>query len=274
MRWWQWTACAVLLFVVLSLLDGLTRSSLQGDVEVTELESTQDTDTLIVYVPGLLADGEWSARRLVDSWRRRGDVWLVNPTGNRFNVALLVDKLEQMLVTDTHRRVWFIGSSLGAFNVLDVLEQLPDEKFESMDITLFPVCSPSGGVRDIQQPLKAVSVMASVFRFGRFTNATWGNFFTKSITGDQPRTFPMTYYIDQVNYVRSQPDPDQELLATINVINLQAMHDEIVEQSAVEAWTTDDSKHVRVDSKHVAYDADPEKWNRGFDEAFALADTL
>jgi pimeloyl-ACP methyl ester carboxylesterase len=260
----------VLVFLALCLVDASFRPLLHGDVKVAQLNAKRSQDTLIVYLPGLVADGEWSVREMTDTWLHHGDVWLVNPTGNRFEYALLVRRIARMLVADDHEHVILIGSSLGAFNALDILERLPDRKFEDTIFGLAAVCTPSGGVGDIKQPLKATSGVASVFRFGPVTNATWGKLFTRTITGKQPRSFAMTYYVDQVNYVRSRPAPDQKLLAKINLVYLQAANDEIVEQSAVDAWTTDDEQIVHVKARHVSYDVDTEEWKKVFDEALGL----
>lgn len=268
MNRWQWTAYVLLLVVMLLLFDGAFRVLLKGDVTVERLDGEHNPDTLIVYLPGLVADGEWSGRQLTDTWRDYGDVWLVNPTGDRFKYEVLAEKLTEDLEADTHQRVVFIGSSLGAHNALDILGQLSARKLASTRFDLIAVCSPSRGVADIKQPLKAVSPLAWAFRLGPVTNLTWGRLYTRAITGKQPRSFAMTYYVDQANYQRSRPAPDQDLLRPLNVIYVQALHDEIVSSSAASAWDADEL--ISVDSKHVAYDADPEKWNEAFVAAFDM----
>ena len=260
----------LLVFLVLCLADASLRPSLHGDVKVTPVDSKHNRDTLVVHLPGLVADGEWSVRNMTDTWLRYGDVWLVDPTGSRFEHDVLTQKIALLLEADEHGRIIFVGSSLGAFNALDILKELSPEKVARTVFGFVAVCAPSGGVSDIKQPLKATSGVASVFRFGPVTNATWGKLFTRAITGEQPRSFAMTYYIDQVNYVRSRPAPDLELLAKINFVYLQAANDEVVEPSAANAWTTDDNKIIRVKAKHVSYDVDTEEWNKAFDKALGL----
>lgn len=263
----RWAGIFLLIILVVTLLDTAARVSLNGDVTVQQL-SNNESDTLIVYEPGLLADGEWSARQLTDTWRDFGDVWLVNPTGDRFEYEQQAQEVAADLEADTHKRVVFIGSSLGAHSALDVMSLLSKDKLARTTFSLLAVCSPGKGANDIKQPLKFVSNAAVVFRLGPVTNATWGKLYTRMITGKQPRTFAMTYYIDQVNYVRSRPAPDQDLLAQFDVIYLQATNDELVSSSAATAWTT--PENVReVNSKHVAYDADPEEWNAAFEAALS-----
>jgi len=268
MHWWQWAAYAVLMVIVVTLFDGCFRVLLQGDVTVTKLEGKRNHDTLIVYLPGLVADGEWSARQQTETWRDFGDVWLVNPTGDRFEHEQLADTVAKMLQTDDHKQVVFIGSSLGADSALDVMSRISKRKRANVEYDLIPVCTPSGGVSSIKQPLKAVSVLAAAFRLGPLTNVTWGKYFTRSITGEQPRTFAMTYYIDQVNYVRSRENPPGSLLNEFDkIVYVQALNDELVSPSAAKAWVASDLDVVQVNSKHVAYDADPEVWNSAFTRA-------
>ncbi len=73
----------------------------------------------------------------------------------------------------------------------------------------------------------------------------------------------MTYYIDQVNYVRTHGAPSQAALDGVEVVYLQAERDEIVASTAAYAWRDAAGESfdvIQVNSKHVAYDADPVTW--------------
>jgi pimeloyl-ACP methyl ester carboxylesterase len=270
MHWWQWAIYVLLLVVVLHEFDSGFRVTLRGNVTVKQLEGKRNHDILIVYLPGLLADGEWSARMLTDAWRDFGDVWLADPAGDRFEYDLLTSKLAGMLEADTHRHVVIIGSSLGADNALDIMSSLSRHKRVNTLFDLLAICTPSAGVGSIKQPFKLISGLAFAMRFGPATNATWGPFFTKGITGKQPRTFAMTYYVDQVNYVRSQPDPDPKLLTRFrSVLYLQAGDDELVSKSAASAWVPARNVIVVDGVKHVSYEDNPEEWNAAFHTALS-----
>jgi len=60
----------LLVFLVLCLADASLRPSLHGDVKVTPVDSKHNRDTLVVHLPGLVADGEWSVRNMTDTWLR------------------------------------------------------------------------------------------------------------------------------------------------------------------------------------------------------------
>lgn len=266
----------IVLILALLLLDAAGRGQLRSDVEVTKLPASSSQDeskrTLTVYLPGLLADGVWSSRTFVETLQRSGDVWLVNSVGDRFRSDQVTSELAQRLEADQHVKIRFIGSSLGAHLALETIQKLSEQKRSDVDVSLVTVCSPSEGVSDLKLVLRVPSAVASVLRFGPVSNATFGPFVTRAVTGVQPRTFALTYYIDQVNYVRTRPAPDKAVLDQLKVVNMVAQNDELIRRTAVDAWATSTSSLVEVaGATHTSYDTDPEAWNRAFERALYLS---
>lgn len=72
-------------------------------------------DTLVVYFPGILTDGESSSVDVLPVWRQTGDVMLVSYEGDAFDgeaiIRQTVDKIAR--TAPQYKHIIFIGASMG-----------------------------------------------------------------------------------------------------------------------------------------------------------------
>lgn len=274
MRPAHWILYGILMLVLVVTVDTAFRGVLSGrtEIETRLAASSLSNRPLIIYLPGLLADGEWSPRLFVETWRQHGDVWLVNPLGDRFDGHVVAQTVAQQLESDSHEHVIFIGSSLGGHLADQVIGLLNPTKRASVKIDVVAACSPGDG-SDIQSPLRQAMSLTRIIRFGPLANATIGHMVTRVVAGQQPRQFELTYYIDQVRYVAESPRLSH--LAGVRVFYLQADEDELVSKTAAVKWqqaADSGTFHLTaVHSKHVAYDTTPTVWDEAFEAALQAA---
>ncbi len=266
---------------------------------LTAAVNDQVSDTLIVYVPGILADGVKSSDPVRAAWLKFGDVMHVSYVGNRFDGSVVANHIARDIVTlhnslnTPHRRIVFILSSMGGMLGLDVLEKLDHMRYPITDRRLVLVDAPSGS----QDMLSGGNIFAPLMRvlpFGPVYNVLLAPLKRKMLLPPKDDSiedhldkelvkktalenmdeFPVSVWRDQLVYMATYFF-DREKLA-YPAIYLRCDEDNVTvkQPQAAQTWSTifENMKIVPVASPHCAYAERQRSWQKVF--TMALDDLL
>lgn len=302
MQWWLIVViviCAIVAAVIaLLFLDKyLRREKIQEAVKVVPLKTTLEQrtyrNTLIVYLPGILANADMISPRVLKSWSEHGEVWGANYGLPRFlpdRIAYEVSEwvLRQCEQDGSIRNVVFIGSSMGGLLANDVLRilQLHTHMFR-VKTYLMAVDAPTEA-KDLQWPFDLAAPALAYFPFGPF----WSSIFKpvvippkKSETDSDvdpdwlaqqvaaARSFSLSFYRDQVMYIVDHGTPKAGSITCPVVCIRSTKDDDTVRYSAARKWqdaaTNGQWFEFRAKgAKHAAFAQNPAAYEEVFPRAF------
>ena len=299
----------LLAFVVVSLpLDAIGRRKMRS-YAWTDLESAPESrETLIVYLPGLLAIARTSSLDVIDVWQRYGDVMLVEyGRTDKFDpsyiIKLVVSELRDRLRSGKYKHLIFIGSSMGGRLAYDVLQVgalryglLPVMKRRSgLRVHLMLLDSPTSASDLYLVPPWAVKVAPGLIRILPF-GPIWDSFHLISKIFippkkenlepgvdivelnrrvDEAKQFALSFWRDEVRYIVTDGEPGEQMpygLIDDVVFVHSSGDDDTVRPSAFSKWAVaypTIEGPIEVDSKHVAFSEKPRAWRDAFDVLLA-----
>lgn len=274
-------------------VDARLRQALPSGVELTlEKASRPDAqDTLLVYLPGILAGAKSSSEGLRSHWLQHGDVLLVEYRGQRFRAEEVVERVAENvnLRGIFYDRIVFIGSSMGGLLAHDVVLELGPSAREKS--TIVAIDAPTSAA-DFQSPLDKTSQLMRVLPFGPISNLVSGPVMSflavppkeRNIEIDVDRkelarrfkemtSYPLSFYRDQVLYIISHGRLEPRSLSGLQMmIYVRSTRDnDTVRIDAYRAWWNAYGQkpvRLRIDSPHVAYAERPRTWNDAFKAVF------
>lgn len=297
MLWWQKVGLSIVLvpaaLIGVAHLDAAIASYDSGvsfELEAQNDHYPSDESHLIVYLPGILADGHQSSRPMVATWLQYGDVLSVSYTGQRFDADEVVEQIVGYITTDTHASYTLIGSSMGGLLAVDVIDGLraADESDKVRSTDLIIVDAPSGS-RDM---LGGGNVVAPVLRLlpaGRLANWLLTPLMQAMLAPPkhedmQPgldsqvvveqavammRQFPYSVWRDQLAYMASHRPPqaaDFASISQVDYLQCDLRNVTVSQPQAAQTWQAAASWMTvwQVDSPHTAYSELPDLWNQVF----------
>lgn len=293
-RWAVLLIGIIVLLVVSTWLDRLF-SRLTSGVRISSYSQTASvlSGRLIVYLPGILADGDNSAESVINVWRRYGDVVTVSYTGDSFDAAGVVRIVAATIRNDRqHDNVVLVGSSMGGMLALDVIDNLRRHGGLTKKIDIIFVDSPASS-RDM---LAGGNVGAPVMRalpFGRLYNWLGAPLMRVMLIPPKDENiepqldretikreamaamgvYRLSMWRDQLVYMAAHPRLKQADFVGINrLVYLQcSRNNETVKQpQAADAWGFAAGRMftIRVDSTHCGYRERPVIWQEAFASVF------
>lgn len=316
MTWWLILVIALfstfLLLIPASLFADKNLRHELGDpqkaVEMVELDVPPGPwtrySTLIVYLPGILADADMISPRVLKAWAKRGEVWGANYIPPRFRPDLIVEEIADWVLSRCQmdgsvHNVVFIGSSMGGLLADDVLKsmQLHAHKYKVVrhgvvSPHLMLVDAPTGR-KDLQGLLSFFVLAVKILPFGPLWNhVSWllMRFFLvpgpkeketdKDVNPDwladqvaAARSFPLSFWRDQIMYIIGHGAPEP---GSINcpIIYIGSTDDrEVVRPDASRAWFRAGrpgffGRLYAKGAKHAAYSQNPSAYEKVFADAF------
>lgn len=149
--------CVLAFLVVLGLLfgiDALLRWFMKSGVRFDMLDAKAPTSRLIVYVPGILADGVQSSDSIRDGWLAKADVVTISYDGQRFRPNRVVEAVAGRISCASRKydRITVIGSSMGGLIAYDAIELIRECGWTVDRIDLVLVDSPTSS-SDFAMPI-------------------------------------------------------------------------------------------------------------------------
>lgn len=247
---------------------------------------------LIMYYPGILADGIQSSLSVMPTWQRYGDVLAISYLGWWFNgkqtASNVVDWIEEH--RNDYDEVVFIGSSMGGLLVYDTVT---NEKFTELGLTakLVLIDAPTRRA-DLQSPLDKVSLLAFIAG-GPFSNLFSRAYFEATFVAPEEeniedgvdrdelaervkeaKSFPLSINNCWVRYIVSHGRPDKELVDGFSGVYVRSLRDHgTTRPEAFESWSEPVDGMMpkfEVDSTHVGYNERPDTWQKAFPEIFRI----
>lgn len=301
MHWLLWILIGPIMLVVIG---GHIDSSLSRLQPLTKLNLHPGANTgcLIIYLPGILADGEESCKPLMKTWLARGDVLTVSYDKARFvpieTAEIVADALIDFAQANGYIEYKFIGSSMGGLLTLDVWNVLrrPDYRGRGGDdiiatSTAIIVDSPSGS-RDMLGGGNIAAPLMRMMRFGRFFNVISRPLMRAMFKGPkrentdesldytaiyeramaQLRSFPLSGWRDCMAYMAAHRGPqtrDFEGIRHITYVNCNGDNETVRQPNAATAWAqaamTTARSVVRIEClkvAHCSYSEQLRLWNR------------
>lgn len=291
MRAYIGTALAIVL--VLGVVDVIGRVQvLSGSTQfkLSEASSRKDARTLLVYLPGILADGDKSSLLVRPTWQQYGDVASVTYAGSRFDgnetARVIANQLERQTKYDT---VVFIGSSLGGLVAYDTLRQLKG-RMPGVAFKLVLVAAPTGR-QDFKPPNNILSLAMWTWWAGPLSNLTTGKLFLQLLFQKpkdeniepgvdraelaqrvkEAQNTPFSVYADQIRYMIGHEPLEPAVLDGVEAVYIRCRRDDIVASQAYDAWNKvfgGQLKLIESDTTHVGYNEMPKAFQRDFTSAF------
>ncbi|MES2876458.1 MAG: hypothetical protein V4678_03220 [Patescibacteria group bacterium] len=255
---------------------------------------TSNSNTLLVYLPGILADGVQSSLLMVPTWQQYGDVLLVSYDGKRFKPqSISQDVAEWIKNRKRYDKVVFIGSSLGGLLAYDTEARLTIGGVHDIDVDFLLLAAPTEW-GDLKGPGK-VSPLMYLWWAGPISNATTGKLFLKALFQKpkddniedgvdrkeleqrvrEAQSTPFSVYADQIRYVLGHGRPPEGSLIGIDAVFVSFERDEIVAEQAHRSWKPafgGTLPLIKSDMTHVGYNEMPKASIRSFELAFAELD--
>ena len=246
--------------------------------------------TLLVYLPGILADGKQSSLLMVDTWKQYGDVLLVSYDGKRFKPDNITRDIDRWVAKNgaDYREVVFIGSSLGGLLAYDAAPKLEDD---GLLVRYVFVAAPTG-YGDLKGAGKASPAMY-LWWGGPISNATTGKWLLKGLFQEpkddniepevhrdelkqrveEAKNSPFSVYGDQIRYVLGHGKPARDTLVGVKAVYIRCDRDELVADDAYDSWSSafGDSRNlplIESDTTHVGYNEMPTTFRKDFVRAF------
>ncbi len=309
MQWWLIAVislCVLLVAIVISfVLDAYRRHKFEMKhpaITMVPLDVSPDNwarnNTLIVYLPGILASADMIPPRILSVWAKYGEVWGVNyalprflPILSAYEVASAIKKLFDK--DDAMQNVVLIGSSMGALLANDVLQILSrKEGFNADDVKLVLIDAPTER-QDLHRPLDLTAPLVRWLPFGpiwsHLSRPIMKLLFIPPKEGeidadvdrdwlaqqvDGARSFPLSFWRDQIMYILDHGALEPDSIGSRLVYIRSSEDNDTVRPEAVLKWinASDDSMKrtqcLAEGAKHAAFAQNPAAYEEAFPEAF------
>ncbi len=315
MQWWLIVViviCAIAAVVIaLLFLDKyLRREKIQEAVKMVPLKTTLKPrtyrNTLIVYLPGILANADMISPRVLKTWAEHGEVWGANYIPPRFLPDRIVYEVsnwisERLEKDDSAQRLILIGSSMGGLLAYGIHQRVADHLL--MKNTVFcdvMVIDAPTGREDLQRPLNLSAPVVRILPFGPIWNHLSGLimkflfippkegeidsdvdpvWLAEQVEG--ARSFPLSFWRDQIMYILNHGVPTPGSVSWYSrMVYVRSTEDtDTVRPSAVRVWS-DVFQPGRSSfawqfkcfeargAKHAAYAQNPSSYEEVFPKVF------
>lgn len=288
--------------ITVALVIGLAH--LDASTSAFKAETTVDmvreygSDTLVVFLPGILADGKSASEPILDTLSAYGSVAVVSYGFKRFDPQQAVETIAQFVEDSNYRKYVLVGCSMGGLLAVDVLHRLHDMgKSGKVNSTrLVIVDAPDGGAQDM---LGGGNIIAPILRFvpvGRAINALARPVMGKMLVPPKDENiesgidavelkerairdmsrFSLSIWRDQLVYMAQHAKlVDARIPGRGTVIYMMnTLNNETIRQpQSSDGWQRGTLARVKimdVESPHCGFGERPATWNAAFREAFAL----
>lgn len=258
--------------------------------KLVDASNKSNSRTLLVYVPGILANGTQSSLLVIDNWRRYGDVLIVSCDGGRFKPDESVADIKAWLLkhADNYDTVVFIGVSKGGLVSYDTALELGDQ---FQDVRFVIEASPSD-TEYFKSPADKASIVPRLWFAGPVSNLTTGKLFLKllfqkpkaknveaGVNTDElkqrvkeAQASKISVYTDEIRYMNNHGLVSGSLSGHKGVYILNK-RDDIVSPEAYEPWNSAFGGSLLLlesDTTHAGFNEMPEAFNQDFDAAFEM----
>ncbi len=284
----RWFIASLLLVLAIGFFDASTRQLLSGSASFSVAQSENArSQTLFVYFPGILADGESSFKDQLPTLQERGDVLMVSYTGERFEAEVVVEQTTARISEDVQRvgydSVVLLGSSMGGLVAYDTYQHLQQTHL-AVKYSMILVDAPTGR-HDLQSPLDKISLGSWVWWAGPISNLFSSVYFDATFVEpkeaniepgvdrnqlarsvEKAKGFPLSWAMDQTRFIIGHDPLEVNSLKDIRVIYVRSTRDDdTVRPNSFDPWNSaSGGKAVRieVDSTHAGYAERPSTWNQ------------
>jgi len=300
--YWLIPVCVVAAFVAALGLDGVLRWFFwrdKGGCRITRISDRFDFQpTMILFLPGLIANARSMPRSIEEEWAKNGGVWGVEYSAPRFNPKQIVDEVVEFIVRycEEHdqkvQNIVLIGSSLGGLLAYDVQARLRVRNATAeRAVSLVMIDSPTKG-SDLHAPLGTLAQVVRITPIGPILNCLspfltkllapkpaehrWGvgvneNELARSVKN--ARKYPLSFYRDQVLYIVKHNPPLDYSLTGRQLFFIRSEGDALVNSlQAMDSWRTATGTRgfscAFVDADHAAYQLQPLRYRVAFQEVF------
>lgn len=297
-------AALVVALIVSLVFDAIKRHDLdkgQKAAKMVPLYSpigpTQN-NTLIVYLPGILASADMLSARIKFVLAEYGDVWGVNYTSPRFRPERVTKEAASWILKRCKEdgsvyNLVFVGSSMGGLLSLDVMRLLKSHSsMQRINTRLMLVDAPTGR-SDLQWPFNLTAPLVRLFPAGPLWNRLSGPImkllFIPPKEGeidpdvnprwlasqvDGARSFPLSFWRDEIMYIIARGALKADSI-DCPIVYIRSTEDtDTVRSSASGKWFVAASSRFPVaifsatGAKHAAYAQNPSKYEEVFPKAF------
>lgn len=310
MQWWLIVVIAICAFpatIVVSLvLDVYLRRDLEQAQEAVKMVplpkisyGPTSNNTLIVYLPGILASADMISPRVLNKWTERGEVWGANYTLPRFMPDRIAREVSTWILnrceqdTSVHNVV-FIGSSMGGLLANDVLQLLRQHEHRHRIVSkkLLLVDAPTER-KDLQRQLYLTAPLMRLLPFGPLWNHLSGpimkllfippkkgeidsdvdlKWLTQQV--EAACSFPLSFWRDQIMYIIDHGALEANSIDCPVLYIRSTKDDDTVSESAISSWFQAAAGRrellMAYGAKHVAYAQNPSKYEEVFPQAFKV----
>lgn len=302
----MWLILAMLVGALLLTLpiDGILRQIVWRNhdaVEIVNIHPSLVSDTLIVYLPGILASSDMMPEKITRAWAERGEVWGVNYLSPRFRPEKIAEGVANRIAlhSDRHKslsRVVLIGSSMGGLLTYDIRRQVASYLLMSNNALtpLIPIDAPTCR-KDLQSPWDWLVRGFLLVPFGPIWNPLSKLIMKKvfippkeeNIEPDvdpewlewyitKARSFPLSFWRDQAMYIMKHGRPERGSIDDVVVYIRSTNDDDTVREEALDPWIEAVSAStsggiLTVQAKgahHAAYAESPGPYEEAFPVAF------
>ncbi|MCL2869803.1 hypothetical protein FWF48_03280 [Candidatus Saccharibacteria bacterium] len=272
---------------------------MKSSVEVT-WHSQAQLSTAIIYLPGIVADANGNDISWVaDPWLTKGDVYMVNYTGERFNsnqaISALVNLIQQCEGRG-YKRIVLIGASMSGIVIYDAIDYIyrclpqansiidklqlilvdcpssrqdfypPTDKLALIGIPLSHVISPE--LNKLLQPM-----YRSMIAMPKRENIEAGLDYDKVCkqARDSFDQFSLAFMLDQTTYMATHKPLTASTLVGIPSVYIACVegNDTVVQPQATSAWQKiTNCKVIKIEAPHCSFGEQPTKWHIAFYKAF------
>lgn len=298
MSWWQILGALLLTLPIDAILRRIAWRNHEV-VEIVTLQPSRANDTLIVYLPGILASSDMMPERITRSWAERGEVWGVNYLSPRFRPEKIAESVANRIALygDRHEslsRVVLIGSSMGGLLAYDIRRQVASHLLMTNNALtpLMPIDAPTGR-KDLQSPWDWLVRGFILLPFGPIWNPLSKLIMKKVFIppkeenieeGVDPewlewynaksRSFPLSFWRDQAMYIMKHGAPERSSIDDLAVYIRSTEDDDTVRENAIDAWISAAGTGGGIyevwaeGAGHAAYAESPGPYERAFSVAF------
>lgn len=291
----------VLAMVLLLFIDTMLRSRLSATTRFDMLSSTERASNLIVYLPGILADGITSSDPMRRTWQNYADVLCVSYGTERFDgeaqAKVIANMLLKELRENKREKLVLMLSSMGGILGLDIWNQIHDDPSIPSRVEMVVV----DGIQGSENMLGGGNIAApvvSLLPFGPIYNALLGPVFRKlqvppkdpdiqeDLDKDKVKKeamaamapYKISVWRDQLTYMSGHNDLyPRQFRGISRVYYLMCTdHNETVKQpNEMRKWQNSikaagiEFDLIKVPTPHCAYAQQPRIWNAKFDQVLA-----
>lgn len=254
---------------------------------------------LIIYLPGILADGDTSSEPVRAIWQKYGDVMTVSYGTEHFDGAATALAIARILHKDSscaaYKHLTFIGSSMGGMLALDIIQHLRNmgEAERLNRSSLIMVDTPSGS-QDMKAGGNIAAPLMRLLPFGRFCSRLFAPAmramlqppkdenieshldaeYIKTTAMAAMEPYSLSIWRDQLAYMASHDAPAPQMFQGLDfVLYLKCgrNNETVTQPQAADRWreACASGDTMWVDSTHCGYLERPFVWNEVFEEALA-----